>query len=289
MAIVSTVEEVLARARSQKGLGIRYRLGGGTARAGRHTCADARGACDCSAFACWALGIDKQGSYPFLVSPGQPVEPGNQWYGTDNIWNDSVHIALGLFSRIHDPAPGCLILYPRQRLSGKKSTPGHVGVVTRVDAGGTLSVLHCSSGNSKKSGDAIQETDDAVFRGKAGLIYSWCAEIAVPAVPTGPRAPGVSMVHPVLFCVVAGGPDGDAIRQVAEPVAADNPFGRRVVVPGDAGYPAPQDVATWTAGVAEPGAVVLTPGGAFFKVLTVKQAKSEMVVDKAFADAAARG
>lgn len=287
MSIVSTVDEVLSRARSQVGLAIRYRLGGGAARAGRHTSADAKGTCDCSAFACWALGIDKQGSYPFLVSPGQPVEPGNQWYGTDNIWNDSVHIAVGLFSRIDAPAPGCLILYPRQRLSGKKSTPGHVGVVTSVGANGALSVLHCSSGNFKRSGDAIQETDDTVFRGKAGLVFSWCAAIALPAARFGPGAPGVSILHPVLVCVVATGPDGKAIEQVAKAVAADNPFGRRVDASGAADYPSPQEIAAWTAGVVAPGAVVLTPSGALFKVLTISQAKSAMVIDKAFADAAA--
>ena len=124
MGIVSTVDEVLTRARSQIGLGIRYKLGGGAIRASRHTCADGAGACDCSAFACWALGIDKQGSYPFLVPAGQPVEPGNQWYGTDNIWNDSVHIALGVFSKIEEPVPGCLVLFPAQRASRTKATPG---------------------------------------------------------------------------------------------------------------------------------------------------------------------
>jgi hypothetical protein len=289
MAIASNVDEVLARARSQAGLGIRYKLGGGSARASRHTCADTGGTCDCSAFACWALGVDKQGSYPFLVPAGQPVEPGNQWYGTDNMWNDSVHVALGLFSKIDRPIPGCLILYPAQRLSGKKSTPGHVGIVTKVGAEGAVVVLHCSSGNFRQTGDAIQETDDSAFRGKAGLIFAWYAGVAVPVTRVGPEEMAFSIVRPVVVCVVANGSDGAVITQVARTVAAENPFGRRVVAPGDAGYPSASDIAAWIQGVLAPGAVVLTPGGVPFKVLTVTQARSEMVIDKAFADAAAEG
>ena len=84
-------------------------------------------------------------------------------------------------------------------------------------------------------------------------------------------------------------PDGKAITEVARRVALDNPFGRRVVSPGDAGYPAADVIASWTAGVPSPGAVVLHPSGTPFKVLTIVQARSEMVLDKAFADAAAEG
>src|SRR5262245_55992642 len=124
---VSTVDELLERAESQKGLGIEYRLGGGAVRAARSTCADGAHACDCSAFVCWALGIDKQGSYPYLVPPGRPVEPGNQWYGTANIWHDAVHLEVGLFQQIADPLAGCIIVFPSRRRPDAKATPSHSG------------------------------------------------------------------------------------------------------------------------------------------------------------------
>jgi hypothetical protein len=290
MSDARTVDELLKRARSQKGLGIKYKLGGGTIKAGGHTCADANNACDCSAFVCWALGIDKQGSYPYLVSPGQPSVQGDQWYGTDNIWNDTVHLAMGLFQKISGPAPGSLILFPTQRVSGGKSTSGHVGIVTKISPTAALTVLHCSSGHFKATKDSMQETDDTVFRGKSGLVYAWCSRIAVAPVSaaraSGPDAvPSLTLSKPVLFCVLADGGDGDDIRKVGETVAQDNPFGRRVVVRGGAGFPSGEDIEQWTAGIPTPGAAVLTPSGSLFKVLTVSQAKSELVVDKAFADA----
>src|SRR5262245_61675576 len=148
----SSLDELLQRAESQKGLGIEYRLGGGAARAARRTCADAANTCDCSAFVCWALGIDKQGSYPYLVPPGKPVEPGNQWYGTDNIWNDAVHLEVGLFQQIADPLAGCIIVFPGRRRSDGKITPGHIGLVVRAGPAGVEAVLHCSSSNFKATG-----------------------------------------------------------------------------------------------------------------------------------------
>lgn len=305
-----TVDELLARTRSQIGLKTKYLLGGGVFKANRHSCQDASGSCDCSAFACWALGVDKQGSYPYLVGPGQPVQPGNQWYGTDNIVNDAVHLAVGLFQKVDAPAPGALIVFPSQKAAGGKSTPGHVGIVTEVRADGSLRVVHCSSRNFKAKGDAIQETDDAVFKGRNGLIYAWCSKIVAvapaakkaakavppaaaaaaagsPAAAATTTASSFTLSSVVRFVVVAAGADGEAIRTVANAVAALNPFGRRVVAPGDADYPSAAQIASWTAGTASPGAVVLTPGGAPSKVLTISQAQKDLLVDAAFANAAA--
>lgn len=40
------VDEVLNRATSQIGLGMKYKMGGGTYRAAKHTCADDTNSCD---------------------------------------------------------------------------------------------------------------------------------------------------------------------------------------------------------------------------------------------------
>lgn len=293
---VSTVEELFERAASQEGFGIAYRLGGGVARASRDTCADAAHACDCSAFVCWALGIDKQGSYPYLVPPGQPVEPGNQWYGTDSIWNDAVHLKVGLFQQIDQPVPGCVVVFPARRRPDGKSTPGHIGLVMRAGPAGVEGVLHCSAGNFKASGDAIRETDDTVFRNRVGLIYAWCARIAPPgpAAETRRAAPArttVALAKPVTLCVLAKGAEGEKIRRVAESVAADNPLGRRVVPRGDTSCPSEDILAARKQKATSRGAAILSPDGSLIEVLDVAKARRATAIDRAFTVAAtpARG
>lgn len=290
---LQTVDDLLKRARSQVGLGIRYKLGSGAMTAAPHTCEGADGSCDCSSFVCWALGIDKHGSYPYLVEGGKPIAPGDQWYSTDNIVNDAVHISVGLFQKIKAPVVGTVIVFPTRWKGGKPSPPGHVGIVTAVGAADAFSIVHCSAGNYKKAQDAIQETDDAAFRNAPGLIYSWSSRIALPAVVarkattlrTGATA--FDFASPVRFCIVATGADGASIEKVATAVAALNPFGRKTVVSNDPDYPDAADITTWTQNTPNPGAVVLTPDGSLSEVLTVIQAKSDLAVDQAFANAAA--
>jgi len=287
----STLDDVFQRAGSQKGLGIQYKLGGGAVRAARPTCADASDTCDCSAFVCWALGIDKQGSYPYLVPAGQPVEPGNQWYGTDNIWNDAVHLEVGLFQQIAEPVPGCVLVFPARRRPDGKVTPGHIGLVVQVGAAGVEAVLHCSSSNFKATGDAIQETDATVFQNRVGLIYAWCARIAQPAPPpetrrAAPMRATIALSKPVTLCVLAKGPEGAKIRRVAEAAAADNPLGRRVVLAGDASCPTEQTLAISKKNAASRGAAILAPDGTVAEVLSVTRAVRATVVDRAFLAAA---
>ncbi len=287
----SSLDELFQRAASQEGLGIAYRLGGGAVRAARPTCADAAHTCDCSAFVCWSLGIDKQGSYPYLVPPNGIVEPGNQWYGTDNIWNDAVHLQMGLFQQIREPVPGCLVVFPARRRADGKTTPGHVGLVLRVGAQGVEAVLHCSSSNFRATGDAIRETDATVFRNRVGLIYAWCARIA----PPGPSAEtrrttsakaAVRLSKPATLCVLAKGRYGAKIRRVAEEVAADNPLGRRVARRGDSACPSEETLAAWTKDPASRGAAILSPDGSLSEVLGIARARRAAAVDAAFSAAA---
>jgi hypothetical protein len=278
------IDELLERARSQSGLKIKYAMGGGSIRAARHTCADNSGSCDCSSFVCWSLGVDKQGDYPYLVPPGGTPDPGGEWYGTDNIYNDAVHINVGLFQKVDGPRPGCVVVYPTTWKNGKASPPGHVGIATAVDSQGAVrQVIHCSSCNFKSFGDAVQETDDTVFRGRP--IYAWCARIE-PTMKTG-AAPDMASIlsHPVRFCVVAAGADEQQIVQIARPLAKLNPIGRRVVVRADYDYPDAASITQWTQGTKDPGAVILGPTGVLFAVYTVAQAQSPSRIEKAFVDA----
>jgi hypothetical protein len=76
----------------------------------------------------------------------------------------------GFFQRLAAPKPGCIIVFPGPPLR----KIGHVGIVTEVDDLGTTAtkVLHCSSGNYRKFGDAIRETPPTVFQ-KPDTIFAW--------------------------------------------------------------------------------------------------------------------
>jgi hypothetical protein len=284
-----TVKDLLERARSQIGQGIRYKMGGGTAKASRHTCADANKNCDCSSFVCWALGIDKNGDYPYLRPPGSKPEPGGDWYGTDQIWDDAVNLGLGLFQKIATPVAGCVVVFPTTWQAGKAKPAGHCGIVSAVGPGGVVTqVLHCSSGNFKAKGDAVEETDPHVFLNPKA-IFAWCARIEAPLVKgavanLGLHAAAVATGQ-VQFIVVATGADEAAITAAAQEIAGENPIGRRVVKRGDPDFPSDAQIAQQTAGTANPGAVVLRRNGTLFEVLDVEDAQNPAAITEVFTHA----
>ncbi len=71
--------------------------------------------CDCSAFACWASGVDKYDG------------EAKCWYGTDRIFDDAQG-KQRRFRRLASPVPSCLVVYPGYDKGGKRRA-GHVGVV----------------------------------------------------------------------------------------------------------------------------------------------------------------
>lgn len=278
------VDEVIARSKSQIGKGIRYKNGAGTFRAGAPGSADSSNRCDCSAFVCWALGVDKCGDYPYLRSHGEPRVGEGEWYGTDNIVNDAVHLNVGIFDKTNEPAVGGIVVYPTRWKNGKASPSGHCGIITELKANGTIAkVIHCSNGNDKAKKDAVQETSSAVFDLKPRTIFVWCARIETPKKLAAVAA---ALVRPVRFCVVAPGATGTNVASVARPIAALNPIGREVVVRGDPSYPPATQIAAWTAGVASPGAVVLKPDGSLMRVLNEQRAANPAHIESAFVDGA---
>jgi hypothetical protein len=82
----------------------------------------------------------------------------------------------------------------------------------------------------------VQETASTVFDANPRTIHAWCARVEVPQ-GAAAKAASVAVHKPVRFCVVATGAAGTQIAVAARAVAAPNPVGRKVVVPGDPDYP----------------------------------------------------
>ena len=161
-----TATALIKRAKSQIAQGTSYGLGRGATIGSSPR--DETGACDCSAFVCWCLGIRKeQTQFAWLTKLN------GGWYNTDGIWWDAARESTGFFQQVAAPRAGALVVFPSSKTS-KVSSPkiGHIGIVTSVLADGSCRVVHCSSGNFKRTGDAIQETDNAVFK-PASTIFVW--------------------------------------------------------------------------------------------------------------------
>jgi hypothetical protein len=165
------INELLTRARSQRGRSIFYDLGAGGMVPTADTAANHENRCDCSGYVCWSLGISRHSAHPFYVHLN------DGWINTDAIVADAEE-TVGFFRRLESPAVGCLIVFP----SGKPSPKvGHVGIVTVVGAGTGMaavrSVIHCSSGNYRQFHDAVHETPPTVFD-RPTAIFAWYEGIA---------------------------------------------------------------------------------------------------------------
>lgn len=147
-----TAAQVVARARSAAGSGTSYRLGAG-GRNPRASHPAVGGACDCSGFVAWCLGVDR-----YLPNGVIPHMPGGEWFETTSLFLDA-RSTTGYVSEVpwREAREGDLLVYPDR---GKRQ--GHVGVVTEADDTGPVLVAHCSAGNAR-SGDAIAETGPGVF------------------------------------------------------------------------------------------------------------------------------
>lgn len=166
-----TEEQIVERARSQIGKMITYRLGAGDITVNDDSPADEYNACDCSAFVCWCLKLNKYQPFRWLK------EINGGWYNTAGIWWDAVMEHTGFFEPIAMPKAGNLIVYPPRYIVNRvietghimsaAGTPniGHVGIISAVgsDEISVTKVIHCSKGNYLKFGDAVAETDAKVF------------------------------------------------------------------------------------------------------------------------------
>lgn len=154
-----TRQEVVARARGAIGKATVYALGEG----GRDPRAASPGArCDCSGFAAWVLGRDR-----YLPNAAIELLPEfEKWIETSMLYADA-RSPWGIVAEVPwiEAKPGDLLVWP-----DAKGRQGHVGVVATADYAGPATVVHCSSGNYRKTGDAIQETDASVFKAKSAIV-----------------------------------------------------------------------------------------------------------------------
>lgn len=120
-----------------------------------------------------AVRADAHGCMALSISPGlrhavpaaTALEPLG-WLETSAVYQDAIGPQRA-FTRETMATPGDFIVWP-DRHGGE----GHIGVVVAVDgAGKATSVVHCSSGNFKRLGRAIQRTPADVFH-RNGAVYA---------------------------------------------------------------------------------------------------------------------
>ena len=115
-------------------------------------------ACDCSGYVCWALGVARDSR-----------SSAGAWFDTNGIFADA-NGDRHWFVPLDRALPGALLVHPKP---SKEGGPGHVGIVTEVDAAGKPTrMLHCSAVNyllTPPPGlprSAIAETDTTYFAGE---------------------------------------------------------------------------------------------------------------------------
>jgi hypothetical protein len=154
--LAATRADALLRARSALRSGT-YGLGKGGRRP-KHRfpwdTGDSARLVDCSGFVSGCVGVDRY----------QPHGISGEWIETSAVYRDAIG-EQRMFRRVKKPQAGDLIVYP-DRNGGQ----GHIGIISRVDGGLPSLVIHCSKGNQRKHGTAIQETDARVFTNN-GAIY----------------------------------------------------------------------------------------------------------------------
>ena len=161
--------EVVARARSVVAKGCLYKLGSGGMRPHDPHPWDSARRCDCSGFAAWCLGVSRQTDNPWYKNQN------GGWLETSAIVRDC-ETPYGIFALVtrQHALPGDLLVYGDYKSSDGVTKQGHVGICSESNAKGPTKVIHCSSGNARKTGDAIRETDVQWWE-LAGGVIARCA------------------------------------------------------------------------------------------------------------------
>jgi hypothetical protein len=148
-----TGAELIARARSVVAKGCFYGLGSGGMRPNDPHPWDSAHKCDCSGFAAWALGVSRQTDDPWYRAQN------GGWLETSAIVRDC-ETPYGHFAIVpkKQARPGDLLVYGDRTDAQGVTRQGHVGICAEVNEEGPTKVIHCSRGNERKTGDAIQET-----------------------------------------------------------------------------------------------------------------------------------
>ena len=140
--------EAVERARSVVGMGCIYKLGKGGFDPKALAPWNRQMQCDCSGFVSWCLGVSRKTDNPWYAKQN------GGWFETSAITRDATS-PFGVFTEVarNDAKPGDLLVW-----GDRDGQQGHVGLVS-----GPTTIIHCSSGNFRKTGHAIRETDMAIF------------------------------------------------------------------------------------------------------------------------------
>lgn len=152
-----TAAEAVTRARGAIGHGCVYALGKG----GMHP--DALHpwppgmpnlGCDCSGFVAWALGVSR------YLTKNHPHYEFGGWFETSAVYRDAKS-PFGFVAEVlwAEARPGDILVW-----GDHAGHQGHIGLISEADEHGPTKVIHCSKGNWRTTGDAIQETDVDIFR-----------------------------------------------------------------------------------------------------------------------------
>jgi len=160
-------DEVVVRARVCIGRGCVYALGHG----GMHPAAMypwptgmPNLGCDCSGFVAWCLGVSR------MLTKDHPHYEFGGWFETSAVFRD----ARSEFGFVNEilwtlAQPGDILVW-----GDHDGHQGHIGIVSESDGSGPTKVIHCSKGNWRDTGDAIQETDVHLFKTNGAIA----AEVA---------------------------------------------------------------------------------------------------------------
>lgn len=83
------------------------------------------------------------------------------WFETSAVWKD-IGSSVGIFEPCAK-MPGAIVVYP-----DANGHEGHIGIVIDDNH-----VVHCSMGNDRNFGNAIQVTSLAVFDARHDTRYGW--------------------------------------------------------------------------------------------------------------------
>lgn len=134
--------------------------------------------CDCSGFVDWCLRLfpNRKVDHPLY----RQVNGG--WFETSAIYRDGLS-STGYFTKVANATPGALLVYPDYKGEDGARHDGHIGVVIEASGpgiAGVTKIVHCSLGNWKAHGDAVQETGPEPWLQHNGSIIVWLDGLAGP-------------------------------------------------------------------------------------------------------------
>ncbi len=126
---------------------------------------------DCSGFVSWVFRFSesRKVNHPLY----KKVNGG--WFETKAIYQDGLE-TTGFFKQLDTAMPGALLVYPDYEGLDGKTHDGHIGIVLEANdkgVSGVTKIIHCSAGNDRTTGDAIQITDAKPWLAHKESIIVW--------------------------------------------------------------------------------------------------------------------